>query len=129
MTSDAAVSKERHSYPALLLAGGMAGVASWLVTFPFDVIKTRVQSTLAPAPDSPYRNVMSTIVNSYRMEGPGVFFKGLKPTLIRCAPIDYMSRSFCAHLRPQCYPRQHGHLCDIRDCCAGAELGNTTYSD
>lgn len=73
-------------------------MASWLVTFPFDVIKTRVQSTLAPAPDSPYRNIMSTIVNSYRQEGPGVFFKGLKPTLIRCAPISCMRPRY-ANLR------------------------------
>jgi solute carrier family 25 carnitine/acylcarnitine transporter 20/29 len=32
---------------------------------------------------NPYRTTWSTIVYSYRNEGPGVFFRGLSPTLIR----------------------------------------------
>lgn len=82
-SSEAVMSKQRHSYPALLFAGGLAGVSSWFVTFPFDVIKTRVQSTLSTSPEHPYRNMRSTIVNSYRKEGLRVFFRGLQPTLIR----------------------------------------------
>lgn len=63
----------------------MAGVAGWLVTFPLDVVKTRVQSTPGPAdaPGNPYRSTWSTVVASYRAEGLGVFFRGLAPTLIR----------------------------------------------
>ena len=72
-----------HSLPALLAAGGMAGVAGWVATFPFDVVKTRVQSTPTGEPNNPYRTTWSTIVNSYRAEGVGVFFRGLAPTLIR----------------------------------------------
>ena len=83
LNSEAASSKKHHSYPALLLAGGLAGVASWVVTFPFDVIKTRVQSSLDTSISNPYRNTVSAIVNSYRQEGFRVFFHGLKPTLIR----------------------------------------------
>ncbi|KAA1470274.1 mitochondrial carrier [Dentipellis sp. KUC8613] len=33
------------SWPRLLLAGGVAGIAGWVFTFPFDVVKTRVQSS------------------------------------------------------------------------------------
>ena len=72
----------RRSYP-VLLAGALAGVCSWVVTFPFDVIKTRVQSTLSPSADNPFRNMWSTAVYSYRQEGFKVFFHGLKPTIIR----------------------------------------------
>ncbi|KAH7910471.1 carnitine/acyl carnitine carrier [Hygrophoropsis aurantiaca] len=103
-------------WPALLFAGAMAGVIGWLATFPFDVVKTRIQScdytpvehrhtlplraplidTRNPAAteaitryaDNPYRTIFSTIVNSYRSEGPGVFFKGLAPTLIRAIPAN-----------------------------------------
>ncbi|KAH6919243.1 carnitine/acyl carnitine carrier [Coprinopsis sp. MPI-PUGE-AT-0042] len=33
------------SIPALLLAGGAAGIAAWAITFPFDVVKTRIQAS------------------------------------------------------------------------------------
>ena len=72
-----------HSWSALLVAGGMAGIAGWIITFPLDVVKTRVQSTPGDAPGNPYRSTWSTIVASYRAEGLGVFFRGLAPTLIR----------------------------------------------
>lgn len=85
----------------VLVAGGVAGVIGWLITFPFDVVKTRVQSTewtpidpreREPLLDSrgsislnnsPYRTTLSTILNSYRSEGVSVFYRGLAPTLIR----------------------------------------------
>ncbi|KAI0760853.1 carnitine/acyl carnitine carrier [Irpex lacteus] len=89
--SEAASSKKHHSYPALLLAGGLAGVASWVVTFPFDVVKTRVQSSMVTTAENPYRNTLSTIVNSYRQEGFSVFFHGLKPTLIRAIPVNMVT--------------------------------------
>lgn len=102
-----------------LLAGGVAGVAGWAFTFPFDVIKTRIQSSrdgaLPPAPhpprnhhnssvpvsasqpppfpadDRPYRNTLSTIAHSYRTEGSRVFVRGLAPTLIRAVPVNMVT--------------------------------------
>jgi len=113
------------SWPALLLAGGVAGVAGWIATFPLDVVKTRVQGSQAmptrvpvlvvagahsggvaslspstplldnlrpPSPVvqdfNPYRTTWTTIVHSYRNEGPSVFFRGLSPTLIRAIPVN-----------------------------------------
>ncbi|KAF9809192.1 hypothetical protein IEO21_07492 [Rhodonia placenta] len=76
---------------ALLCAGAMAGVAGWIVTFPFDVVKTRVQSTFATTPHDPYRSTLSTIVHSYRNEGLRVFFRGLSPTLIRSIPVNMVT--------------------------------------
>ena len=84
-------------------------LAGWAPTFPFDVVKTRMQGTPQRYPalqkpeletarlitslsrrptlnaldSDPYRTLTSTIVNSYRAEGMGVFFRGLAPTLIR----------------------------------------------
>ncbi|TFK89510.1 mitochondrial carrier [Polyporus arcularius HHB13444] len=80
-----------HSWPAMLAAGGMAGIAGWVVTFPFDVVKTRVQSTPPGEPGNPYRSTWSTIVASYRAEGLGVFFRGLAPTLIRAIPVNMVT--------------------------------------
>ncbi|KAF8989848.1 mitochondrial carrier domain-containing protein [Cyathus striatus] len=120
------------SWPVMLLAGGVAGIAGWVVTFPFDVVKTRIQGTEysrphAPLPAAPmhissstpllgtaastdtvpvrggadpissasqlnpYRTTWSTIVNSYRAEGLGVFFRGLAPTLIRAIPVNMVT--------------------------------------
>ena len=70
------------TWPALLLAGGLAGVNGWLATFAFDVVKTRMQS-VEYHPSHPCRSVMSTIVSSHRAEGWRVFFRGLSPTIIR----------------------------------------------
>ncbi|KAF8815430.1 carnitine/acyl carnitine carrier [Phlegmacium glaucopus] len=103
------------SWPSLLLAGGIAGIAGWVATFPLDVVKTRMQGSqpmLAPSAASavspnthsttpllgqpspalrdtnPYRTILSTIIHSYRTEGIGVFFRGLSPTLIRAVPVN-----------------------------------------
>ncbi|KLO10969.1 carnitine/acyl carnitine carrier [Schizopora paradoxa] len=78
------------------IAGALAGVVSWIVTFPFDVIKTRIQSVDASSisrgqsVDSrhPFRSTLSTIMHSYHREGLGVFFRGLSPTLIRAIPVN-----------------------------------------
>lgn len=108
------------SWPSLLLAGGVAGIAGWVVTFPFDVVKTRVQGSTAalsvpaatPIPSqtsfspgaplldrsgsrateyNPYRTTMSTIIHSYHTEGINVFFRGLAPTLIRAIPVNMVT--------------------------------------
>ena len=82
-----------HSWPALLAAGGLAGIAGWLGTFPFDVIKTRVQSTFGSGASNPYRNTWSTIVYSYQQEGLKVFFRGLAPTLVRYVLMELLSNN------------------------------------
>jgi solute carrier family 25 carnitine/acylcarnitine transporter 20/29 len=38
------------SWAALLVSGGIAGVAGWIATFPFDVVKTRIQGTEYTSP-------------------------------------------------------------------------------
>ncbi|PCH36483.1 mitochondrial carrier [Wolfiporia cocos MD-104 SS10] len=78
-------------WQATLVAGALAGIAGWVVTFPFDVVKTRVQNTHSAARDNLYRSTRSTIVASYRAEGPSVFFRGLAPTLIRAIPVNMVT--------------------------------------
>lgn len=66
----------RTPWTGLLVAGGMAGIAGWVATFPLDLVKTRMQSTEAGS-------LVWTVVHAYRTEGPRVFLRGLAPTVIR----------------------------------------------
>ncbi|KAG7092979.1 hypothetical protein E1B28_009280 [Marasmius oreades] len=133
--------RPESSWTTLLVAGGVAGIAGWIFTFPMDVVKTRVQgndgglyinvgatnhvpspahphasgsysslsasssssshmpnfaynqalrtyASSSPIAVNPYHNTLSTIVNSYKAEGWGVFWKGLGPTLLRAVPVN-----------------------------------------
>ncbi|KAN0132758.1 Mitochondrial carrier domain containing protein [Lactarius tabidus] len=81
-----------RSWAGLLLAGGAAGVLGWVVTFPFDVLKTRMQAHLpqydsraqAQAADSTW----GTARAMYAESGSRVFWRGLAPTLVRAVPVN-----------------------------------------
>ncbi|RKP14577.1 mitochondrial carrier domain-containing protein [Piptocephalis cylindrospora] len=66
----------------LLTAGGFAGIAAWLVCFPQDVIKSRMQS------DSSYRTTLECVRSLVRQNGSNVrsYFKGFGPTMARAFP-------------------------------------------
>ena len=70
---------------AVLTAGGLAGMACWTVSIPFDVLKSRFQS----APDGTYpggaRDVLRKLL---REEGPGALLTGIKPALLRAFPAN-----------------------------------------
>uniref|UniRef100_A0A915PQ25 Congested-like trachea protein n=1 Tax=Setaria digitata TaxID=48799 RepID=A0A915PQ25_9BILA len=68
-----------------LLAGGLAGIASWSVCIPPDVLKSRLQT----APEGRYpegiRDVFKEIM---REEGPKALFKGFTPVMLRAFPAN-----------------------------------------
>ena len=61
----------------ILIAGGVAGCLSWLITYPIDVVKTRFQA------DSAYANYTDCMRKTYKSEGFLGFWRGLAPTLLR----------------------------------------------
>lgn len=75
---------ERENNPtaaARFLAGGVAGVTSWFSIYPFDIIKTRVQSHLCTKTVAPcWRTCAGQI---YKEGGWRAFWRGLTPTLMR----------------------------------------------
>ncbi|VDK83129.1 unnamed protein product [Litomosoides sigmodontis] len=66
----------------LLLAGGIAGILSWVCNYPSDVIKTQFQ-----ADDSmhSYRQVCQNIMRIYGIKG---FFAGISATILRAIPAN-----------------------------------------
>lgn len=71
----------------LALAGGVAGMASWSSCYPFDVVKSRLQTDgIASSPR--YHGIIDCFVKSYRTSGVGVFFTGLGVTVFRSFPVN-----------------------------------------
>lgn len=81
---------DRRDMPTWKVAayGGLAGEALWLSSYPFDVIKSKMQTDgLAPA-DRKYRTMRDCFAQTFRKEGMGGFWKGLGPTLLRAMPVS-----------------------------------------
>jgi len=68
----------------LLLAGGTAGMTSWLFLYPIDVIKSRLQADT----EGRYRNAWHCFQDSLQRNGWRVFGRGLAPTLLRAFPVN-----------------------------------------
>lgn len=62
-------------------AGGIAGAVSWLVIYPLDVVKSRIQATTASC--APYKSWTECMRQSVAKEGPGILARGLSSTLTR----------------------------------------------
>lgn len=70
----------------MLVAGGFAGLASWVTATPFDVIKARMQ--MDGLQQRAYRGFLDCAVVSFRQEGLGVFFRGLTLNTARAFPVN-----------------------------------------
>uniref|UniRef100_UPI00398E6485 mitochondrial basic amino acids transporter isoform X1 n=2 Tax=Pristiophorus japonicus TaxID=55135 RepID=UPI00398E6485 len=73
--------------PKLLFAGGMSGIASWISTYPIDVIKSRLQADGVGGINR-YNGIMDCVLQSYKNEGWHVFARGLTSTLLRAFPVN-----------------------------------------
>lgn len=90
MNSDAARNKiERKEIPTwkIALYGGLAGEALWLGSYPFDVIKSKMQSD-GFGEKQKYSSMRDCFAKTYRAEGMRGFWKGLAPTLLRAMPVS-----------------------------------------
>lgn len=75
---------------ALLMAGGSAGVFCWILSYPFDVVKSRIQAQpVAPTPGHDmYKGVIDCARKSVRQEGYSVLFRGLNSAIVRAFPVN-----------------------------------------
>ncbi|XP_002665132.2 mitochondrial basic amino acids transporter [Danio rerio] len=71
----------------LLLAGGASGIASWISTYPVDVIKSRLQAD-GVGGDCRYSGMLDCFAQSWQREGWRAFTRGLTSTLLRAFPVN-----------------------------------------
>lgn len=73
----------QESVSTMLVSGGLAGSLSWLVCYPMDVVKSRLQAQGAGGVRPQYLGIMDCIRTSAQQEGMQVFWRGLNASLAR----------------------------------------------
>ncbi|CAO2816037.1 unnamed protein product [Amaranthus hypochondriacus] len=76
--------------PASLIAGACAGVSSTILTYPLELVKTRltIQRDV-------YNGIVDAFVKIIREEGASELYRGLAPSLIGVIP--YAATNYCAY--------------------------------
>lgn len=69
------------------LYGGLAGEALWLSSYPFDVVKSKMQTDGFGAAQK-YSSMRDCFAQTYRAQGLGGFWRGIGPTLLRAMPVS-----------------------------------------
>lgn len=80
---------ERGDISSLKVAwyGAIAGEALWLSSYPFDVIKSKMQCDGFGAQQQ-YKGVTDCVKKTLATEGARGFWKGIWPTLLRAGPVS-----------------------------------------
>ncbi|MBA0748989.1 hypothetical protein Gogos_002957 [Gossypium gossypioides] len=71
----------------MLIAGGLAGVASWVCCYPLDVVKTRLQAQ-SPASPQKYNGIIDCLHKSVKQEGYSVLWRGLGTAVARAFVVN-----------------------------------------
>jgi len=90
MNTDAARNKmDRKDVPGwkVALYGGLAGEVLWLASYPFDVIKSKMQ-TDGFGDKQKYPSMRACFRDTWRADGARGFWKGIAPTLLRALPVS-----------------------------------------
>ncbi|KAF2129758.1 mitochondrial carrier [Dothidotthia symphoricarpi CBS 119687] len=90
MNSDAArnnIKRDEISMPKVAFYGGLAGEMLWISSYPFDVVKSKMQSD-GFGKDMKYTSMRDCFAKVWRAEGMGGFWRGVGPTLLRAMPVS-----------------------------------------
>lgn len=71
----------------LCATGGLSGIFAWIVSYPFDVVKSRIQVD-GMFGEERYSGIIDCCRKSYRDSGYKVFFRGLNSTLMRAFAVN-----------------------------------------
>ncbi|KAG8529188.1 uncharacterized protein KY384_005823 [Bacidia gigantensis] len=80
---------KRNEIPQWKVAfyGGLAGEMLWLSSYPFDVVKSKMQSD-GFGPNKKFASMRDCFGQTWRSEGLRGFWKGIGPTLLRAMPVS-----------------------------------------
>ncbi|KAF2166182.1 hypothetical protein M409DRAFT_55051 [Zasmidium cellare ATCC 36951] len=67
--------------------GGLAGEMLWISSYPFDVIKSKMQ-TDGFGEKQRYKSMRDAFAQTFRQEGAMGFWRGIGPTLLRAMPVS-----------------------------------------
>ncbi|KAF2827630.1 mitochondrial carrier protein-like protein [Ophiobolus disseminans] len=90
MNADAARNSIQRSDISTLkvaLYGGLAGEMLWISSYPFDVVKSKMQSD-GFGGEMKYSSMRDCFAKTWRTEGVRGFWKGVGPTLLRAMPVS-----------------------------------------
>jgi len=99
------------SLPAVMAAGGAAGIAMWLLVFPVDTVKSRLQT----AEGNP--SIGGVIREIHSRGGYKAFFPGLAPALLRAVPANAATFLVCFSLSSFLPSVKHTLLCNLLANC------------
>uniref|UniRef100_A0A6V7QUZ2 Mitochondrial arginine transporter BAC2 n=1 Tax=Ananas comosus var. bracteatus TaxID=296719 RepID=A0A6V7QUZ2_ANACO len=75
----------QESLGTMLVAGGLAGVASWVCCYPLDVVKSRIQAQVG---FKRYNGIVDCFQRSVREEGVSVLWRGLGTAVARAFVVN-----------------------------------------
>ncbi|XP_061668065.1 solute carrier family 25 member 47-A isoform X1 [Syngnathoides biaculeatus] len=79
--------KAKPAWSAVMLAGGFAGMMSWTLSTPMDVIKARLQVDGVRGTRR-YRGLVHCVAETVRAEGVGLFFRSMGINCVRAFPVN-----------------------------------------
>ncbi|KAI3759675.1 hypothetical protein L6452_07666 [Arctium lappa] len=77
----------QESFDTMLVAGGLAGVASWVCCYPLDVVKTRLQAQ-TPTSLVKYNGIVDCFRKSVEKDGYRVLWRGLGTAVSRAFVVN-----------------------------------------
>ncbi|KAL6705270.1 carrier protein ymc1 [Coniothyrium glycines] len=90
MNTDAArngIKREDISTLKVAAYGGLAGEMLWISSYPFDVVKSKMQSD-SFGKEQKYKSMRDCFAKTWRAEGMRGFWRGIGPTLLRAMPVS-----------------------------------------
>ncbi|KJX97698.1 Carrier protein YMC1 [Zymoseptoria brevis] len=70
------------------LYGGLAGEMLWISSYPFDVVKSKMQTDGLGVGERKYTSARDCVGKTFRAEGWRGFWRGVGPTLLRAMPVS-----------------------------------------